>query len=84
MKEGFDNLANLIKSYHTLQNIQTAETVKAAMTELNKEKYKGLMENPVNREKIFLHLKDTKTAHDFLLYPEEYRIMFLDDLLHQK
>lgn len=84
MKEGFDSLAGLIKSYHGIQHTQSTETVKAAMSELNKDKYKVLMENHNHREKIFQLLKDAKTSHDFLLYPEEYRMMFLEDLLIQK
>ena len=84
MKEGFDSIATLIKSYHVMQNAQSVDTVKTAMNELNKDKYKQIMDNTNHRERIFQQLKDAKVSHDFLLYPEEYRMMFLEDLLIQK
>ena len=84
IKDGFDGLADLIKSTRYNQHLENSETVKSAMMELNKEQYKILMDNPSHRDIIFQTLKDVNNANAFLLYPDAYKRHFLEDLLKPK
>jgi hypothetical protein len=88
MKEGFDQLGEMIKEYHFSQREEQNETgpqstLKKAMQELNNEPYKLLMNNASHREKLFLALNDGNTAASFLLYPDSYKLNFLQDLINK-
>jgi hypothetical protein len=82
LKEGVDQLADLIKNYHPPIHLESSEMIKAALNELNKDRYISLLEIPVQREQIFRRLNDANTAHSFVLYPDSYKMNFLESLLN--
>eukprot|EP01039_Chlorochromonas_danica_P003732 gene3732-4081_t len=85
MQAGFDELHNAIKNLPLSNNVDIAnmEARKRCMEELQKEQYAKVLGNPQNREKAFEIFRDVGTANDFMLYPQDYRHLFLEDLLNK-
>lgn len=54
---------------------------KMAMDELNKDRYLPLLSDKPSRDILFNMFKDANLAMDFVLYPDNFKINFLQDIL---
>ncbi|RYG63847.1 hypothetical protein EON64_15150 [archaeon] len=88
MQAGFEEVLQAIKTYPLAHSAESAglEARRRAMEELQRGGGEGgiyhhILSNNVLRERAFELFKNASLANDFMLYPAEYRHLFLDDLL---
>lgn len=84
LQSGFDEVLQTIKTLpHSSVEATLLDARKRCMEELNKEQYAKILSNAVTRDQAFNLFKDASLAVDFMLYPQDYRHLFLEDLLNK-
>ena len=81
VQQGFKEILDeLRKSQSTL----SPDARRLAMDELNKDKYMGILSDSNARESICESFRDHNLAKDFVLYPDSFKINFLQDIVAKR
>lgn len=83
MSNGFAEVLALLSTMPVYQDAAKIQARKLAMEELSNEQYARLMSNAEARSQALELFRDVSAAVDFLLYPQPWRHIYLEEQLNK-